>query len=394
MKLINGMTTIVGLLVLAFPILAISATRDTQKGDYLLFVGTYTARDSKGVYAYRFSAASKELIPLGLVAETPNPSFLAIDPTGRFLYAVNELEKYQGEASGSVSAFAIDKKSGKLSLLNQVSSRGLDPCYVSLDQSGRYVLVANYGSGSVAAFPLLKDGSLGEAASFVQHSGTGPDRERQEGPHAHWVGVMPDNHFAMAVDLGIDEVLVYRLNDKNGSLSANDPAFVKLEPGSGPRHLDFHPNSRFVYVISELQSKINVFSYDAQRGALQPLQSIATVPKEFSGTNYPAEIRVHPNGKFLFASNRGHDSVAVFSIDQKKGTLSPVGHFSTHGKNPRNFEIDPSGSHLFVANQESGNIVIFEIDQATGKLTSTGQVLHVDSPVCLKSLPVSRTQKP
>src|SRR5262245_55379187 len=394
MTLINGMTTIVGLLVLAFPILAISATRDTQKGDYLLFVGTYTARDSKGVYAYRFSAASKELIPLGLVAETPNPSFLAIDPTGRFLYAVNELEKYQGEASGSVSAFAIDKKSGQLSLLNEVSSLGTDPCYVSLDQSGRYVLVANYGSGSVAAFPVLKDGSLGEAASFVQHSGTGPDRERQEGPHAHWVGVMPDNHFAMAVDLGIDEVLVYRLNDKNGSLSANDPAFVKLEPGSGPRHLDFHPNSRFVYVISELESKINVFSYDAQRGALQPLQSIATVPKEFSGTNYPAEIRVHPNGKFLFASNRGHDSVAVFSIDQKKGTLSPVGHFSTHGKNPRNFEIDPSGSHLFVANQESGNIVIFEIDQATGKLTSTGQVLHVDSPVCLKSLPVSRTQKP
>jgi len=371
-----------------------SATRDTQKGDYLLFVGTYTARGSKGVYAYRFSAPSKELIPLGLVAETPNPSFLAIDPTGRFLYAVNELEKYQGEASGSVSAFAIDKKSGKLSLLNQVSSRGLDPCYVSLDQSGRYVLVANYGSGSVAAFPLLKDGSLGEAASFVQHSGTGPDRERQEGPHAHWVGVMPDNHFAMAVDLGIDEVLVYRLNDKNGSLSANDPAFVKLEPGSGPRHLDCHPNSRFVYVISELQSKINVFSYDAQRGALQPLQSIATVPKEFSGTNYPAEIRVHPNGKFLFASNRGHDSVAAFSIDQKKGTLSPVGHFSTHGKNPRNFEIDPSGSHLFVANQESGNIVIFEIDQSTGKLKSTGQVLHVDSPVCLKFLAVSGTKKP
>jgi len=367
---------------------------DTQKGDYLLFVGTYTAKDSKGIYGYRFSAASKKLTPLGLVAETPNPSFLAIDPTGRFLYAVNELEKYKREASGSVSAFAIDKNSGQLSLLNQISSRGTDPCYVSLDQSGRYVLVANYGSGSVAVFPLLKDGSLGEAASFVQHSGSGPDRERQQGPHAHWIGVTPDNQFAMGADLGIDEVVVYRLNDKNGSLSANDPAFVKLEPGSGPRHLDFHPNGGFVYVLSELQSKINVFSYDAQRGALQPLQRIATVPKEFSGTNYPAEIRVHPNGKFLFVSNRGHDSVAVFSIDQKKGTLSPVGHFSTQGKNPRNFEIDPSGSHLFVANQESGNIVIFEIDQATGKLTSTGQVLHVDSPVCLKSLPVSRTQKP
>ena len=366
-----------------------SGTRETRNGDYLLFVGTYTAKDSKGIYAYRSQSGSNKLIPLGLVAETPNPSFLAIDPTDRFLYAVNELEKYKGEASGSVSGFAIDKNSGKLSLLNQVSSRGTDPCYVSLDQSGRHVLVANYGSGSVAAFPVLKDGGLGEATTFVQHSGSGPVRERQEGPHAHWIGVTPDNRFAMAADLGNDKVLVYRFDQKTGSLSTNDPAFVKLEPGSGPRHLDFSPNGKFAYVISELRSKINVFSYDLQQGALEPLQSIATVPKEFSGTNHPAEIRVHPNGRFLYASNRGHDSIAVFSIDQKKGTLSLIGHFSTQGKNPRNFEINPSGSELFVANQENGNIVIFEIDQATGRLTSTGQVLHIDSPVCLKFLAVS-----
>ena len=280
MKLINGIATTIGVLLLAFPILGMTATRDSEKGDYVLFVGTYTAKDSKGIYAYRFSRISEKLIPLGLVAETPNPSFLAIDPTGRFLYAVNELENFKGEAPGSVSAFAIDKKSGKLLLLNKVLSRGTDPCYVSLDQSGRYVLVANYGSGSVAVFPVLKDGSLGEVASFVQHSGSGPDRERQEGPHAHWIGVTPDDHFVMAADLGIDEVMIYRLSDKNGSLSPNDPAFVKLEPGSGPRHLAFSPNGKFAYVISELQSKINVFTYESQRGLLDPLQSITTVPTE------------------------------------------------------------------------------------------------------------------
>ena len=370
-----------------------NATRAAETGEYLLFVGTYTANESKGIYAYRFVPASNELTPLGLVAETPNPSFLTVDSTGRFLYAVNELEKYKGESSGSVSAFVIDRKRGELSLLNEVSSRGTDPCHVSMDQSGKYVLVANYGSGSVAVFPVLKDGSLGKVSSFVQHTGSGPDRERQEGPHAHWIGVTSENRFVMAADLGIDQVLVYRFNEKPGILSANHPASVAMEPGSGPRHLDFHPNGKFVYVLSELQSKINVFSYDSRQGTLQPLQHIATVPKEFSGANYPAEIRVHPNGRFLFASNRGHDSIVVFSIDQEKGTLSLVGHFSTQGKKPRNFEIDPSGANLFVANQESGNVVIFNIEQTTGKLTPTGQVLHIDSPVCLKFMVLSGTRK-
>jgi len=388
MTVLRAMREIIGLLVLAFPILAMNATRAAETGEYLLFVGTYTANESKGIYAYRFVPASNELTPLGLVAETPNPSFLTIDATGRFLYAVNELEKYKGESSGSVSAFVIDRKRGKLSLLNEVSSRGTDPCYVSMDQSGKYVLVANYGSGSVVVFPVLKDGSLGKVSSFVQHMGSGPDRERQKGPHAHWIGVTSENRFVMAADLGIDQVLVYRFNEKPGILSANHPASVAMEPASGPRHLDFHPNGKFVYVLSELQSKINVFSYDSRQGTLQPLQHIATVPKEFSETNYPAEIRVHPNGKFLFASNRGHDSIAVFSIDQRNGTLRPVGHFFTQGKKPRNFEIDPSGTHLFVANQDSGNIVIFDIDQTTGKLTPTGQVLHLDSPVCLKFMVV------
>ena len=371
---------------------AMNATKDAAKDEYLLFVGTYTGKESKGIYAFRFDTTSARLAPLGLVAETPNPSFLAVDPRGRFLYAVNELEKYQGESSGSISAFAIDQKSGRLSLVNQVSSRGTNPCYVSLDNSGRYVFVANYGSGSVAVFPVLKDGSLGEAASFVQHSGSGPDRDRQEGPHAHWIGVTPDNRFVMSADLGTDKVLAYRLNDNNGGLSANDPAFVKVEAGSGPRHVDFHPNGRFAYVLSELYSTMTVFSYDSEQGALQLLQSVATVPGGFSGINHPAEIRVHPNGRFVFVSNRGHDSIAVFSIVQNKGTVSLVGHFSTHGRKPRNFEIDPSGSRLFVANQDSNNIVIFDIDPATGRLTTTGQVLQVDSPVCVKFMALGSTK--
>jgi len=389
LKATNEVRAVIGLVVLAFPILAMGATLDAEKGEYLLFVGTYTAKDSRGIYAYRSQPASNKLIPLGLVAETPSPSFLAIDPAGRLLYAVNELEKYKGEATGTVSAFAIDKKSGKLSLLNEVSSRGTDPCYVSLDKSGKFVLVANYGSGSVAVFPVLKDSGLGEATSVVQHTGSGPDRERQEGPHAHWIGVTPDNRFAMSADLGSDRVEVYRLNVSDGSISGNDPAFVKVEAGSGPRHIAFHPKFEFVYVLNELKSTVSIFSYDARRGTLQPYQTVRTIPDGFTGTNNPAEIEIHPNGRFLFISNRGHDSIAVFAIDQMKrrGTLSLVGHFSTQGKKPRNFEIDPGGTRLFVANQDSGNIVIFDINQATGKLTPAGQVLRVDSPVCLKFMP-------
>lgn len=372
------------LLVLAFPMAAISAAKDAPTGEYLLFVGTYTGKESKGIYAYRFNSGADHLAPLGLVAETPNPSFLAIDPTRHFLYAVNEIDKYRGESSGSVSAFAIDRESGRLSRLNEVPSQGTDPCYVSLDKSGKFVLVANYGSGSVAVFPALKNGSLGEASGFVQNTGSGPDRERQEGPHAHWIEVTPDNRFAMTADLGIDQVLVFPFDERNGGLSARDSRLAKVAPGAGPRHIDLHPNGRFAYVLNELQSTVNVFAYDTNRGQLQPLQTITTVPKEFSGVNNSAEIKVHPSGKFLFASNRGHDSIAVFSIDQRKGMLSLAGHFLTQGKKPRNFEIDPTGSRLFVANQDSGNIVVFDIDAATGKLTATGQVLRVDSPVCLK----------
>jgi len=360
----------------------------TSTGNYLVYVGTYTDRQSKGIYAYRFSATTGELVPLGLVAETSNPSFLAVDPGQKFLYAVNETGKFQDQSSGAVSAFAIDRRTGKLTLLNQVASRGADPCYVAVDKTGKYVLVANYSGGSVAVFPVLKGGKLGEATRVLQFKGTGADPERQESPHAHWIDFSPDNRFAVAADLGLDRLNVYKFDSSKGSLVPNDPAIVQVKPGAGVRHFAFHPSARFAYAVNEMDSSVTSFSYDRARGRLQELQTISMLPKDFSGKNDAAEIQVHPNGKFLYASNRGHDSIAVFTIDPEKRTLTPVEYVPTQGKAPRYFTIDPTGSRLFVANQSSGNIVVFQIDPVTGRLTATGQVLEIASPVCLKFVPI------
>jgi 6-phosphogluconolactonase len=371
-------------LVVILSLVTVAAAKESPKNKYLLFVGTYTEKESKGIYAYRFDAASSELTPLGVAAETTNPSFLAIDPSHRFLYAVNEVQNYKGASSGAVSAFAIDSLTSKLSLLNQVPSRGADPCYIAFDQTGKYALVTNYTGGSVAVFPVQPDGTVGEPSAFVQHRGSSVNKERQEGPHAHWIETTPDNRFAIALDLGLDELLVYRFDASKGSLSPNDPPYGSLDPGAGPRHLGFHPSGKFAYVVNELQSTITAFSYDPRQGALKKLKTVSTLPKGFSGSNDTAEIKVHPNGKFLFASNRGHDSIAVFSIDSHTGALTLVDHFPTQGKTPRNFEIDPTGTLLFAANQDTNNIVVFRIDPNNGRLTPTGQTLHVPSPVCLK----------
>jgi len=373
------------LLLLAF--VPAGVAKDSPRNKYLLFVGTYTEKESKGIYAYRFDTASSELTPLGVAAETTNPSFLAVDPSGHFLYAVNEVPTYKGATGGAVSAFAINRQTGKLSLLNEVPSRGADPCYISFDRSGKFALVANYTGGSVAVFPVQSDGRIGAASAFVQHAGSSVSKERQEGPHAHWIETTPDNRYAIAVDLGLDELLVYRFDAKTGALTPNDPPFAKLDPGAGPRHLAFHPSSKFAYVVNELQSTVTTFSYDADRGAFHKLGSVSTLPKNFSGTNDTAEIHVHPNGKFLFASNRGHDSIVVFTIDLKSGALTLVDHFPTGGKTPRNFEIDPTGKVLFVANQDTNNIVLFRIDPDTGRLSRIGQPLEVPSPVSLRFVP-------
>ena len=378
---------------LLFSLVTVTAAKDSPKRKYLLFVGTYTEKESTGIYAYRFDAESSELTPLGIAAEASNPSFLAIDPSHRFLYAVNEVQKYKDASSGVVSAFAIDRQkgdrqTGTLQLLNAVASRGADPCYIAFDKTGKYALVANYTGGSVAVFPVQSDGHIGESSAFVQHVGSSVNRERQEGPHAHWIETTPDNRFAIAVDLGLDELLVYRFDAKTGSLALNNPPYAKLDPGAGPRHLAFHPNGKFVYVVNELQSSITAFAYDASRGTLHTLKTVLTLPKNFSGSNNAAEIKIDSRGKFLFASNRGHDTIAVFSIDRKTGALTLAGSFPTQGKTPRNFEIDPTGRFLFVANQDTNNIVVFRIDANNGRLTPTKQILQVSSPVCLKFMAV------
>ena len=371
---------VLGLLAFLMPF-ALGSSK--AKDPYLIYVGTYTGPASKGIYAFRFDPASGKSTSLGLMAETTNPSFLAIDPTQNYLYAANEVGDYKGEKTGAVSAFAIDRKTGKLTLLNEVSSRGAGPCHVTLDKTGKYVLVANYDGGSVAVFPVQPDGRLGEASAVVQHSGHGPNSERQEGPHAHEIQLTRQNRFAIAADLGLDELLVYRFDPAKGTLIANDPPFAKVDPGAGPRHFAFHPNDKFIYTLNEMGGSVTGFAFDARKGALGKLQTLSSLPKDFKGKNDSAEIVADASGKVLYASNRGPDNIAVFAIDPAKGTLKLVEHVPTKGKTPRNFAIEPTGRYLFVANEESNNVVVFRVDPKSGRLTDTGQVLEVPSPVCV-----------
>ena len=352
--------------------------------DWIMYVGTYTRAPSKGIYAYRFQGATGTVTPLGtagLAAETENPSFLAVHPSQRFLYAVNEVSRYEGRDAGSVSAFSIDRSTGTLTLLNRVSSRGGGPCHLSVDRSGKWLFAANYGGGSVAAFPVHDDGTLGEASAFFQHTGASVNRARQSGPHAHAAVVSPDNRFVLTADLGLDRILTYRRDPAKGGLAPADPPFTASAPGSGPRHLAFRPDGKFAYVLNEMLSSVAAFRYDAGRGTLAELQALSTLPEGFTGENSGAEIVTHPGGKFLYASNRGHDSLAIFRIDAAKGTLTSAGHVPTQGKTPRSFAIDPSGRFLVAANQNSGTLVLFRIDQETGGLTPSGTEVQVPSPV-------------
>jgi 6-phosphogluconolactonase len=350
--------------------------------EYLAFIGTYTTKtDSKGIYSFRFDSATGKLTPIGVAAQTQDPSFLSISSNEKYLYAVNELPTFEGKSSGAVTSYSLDRKTGKLTQMNQVPSGGADPCYLSLDQTGKYLLVANYTGGSVATFPVGADGHLGAASAFVQHTGSGPNKEHQEGPHAHYIATAADNRHVFVADLGLDEVLIYRFDPATGSLTPSDPPYAKLAPGAGPRHLAFHPNGKFAYVLSELNSTVTAFAYNSANASFTNLQVLSTIPKDFAPHNDTAEIVVHPSGKFLYASNRGRDSIAVFAIDAAKGTLTPAGDFATTGKTPRNFALDPTGNFLLAANQESNHIVVFRINQATGALTPTGQVAQVRAPV-------------
>jgi len=365
-----GVALLVSILFLASP-----RAQNKTASQYLVYIGTYTTKqESKGIYAYRFDATTGKLTEIGLAAESTDPSFVAIHPNGKYLYAVNEVDNFNGQKTGAISAFAIDHKTGKLTLLNQVSTHGAGPCYVSLDQTGRWVLVANYDGGSVATFEVEADGSLSLMKGFVQHSGSSVDKQRQEGPHAHWIAVSPDNRFALVADLGLDDVLTYKLDPTAGSLTPNTPPYVQVKPGSGPRHFAFHPNGKFGFVLTEMATTVTAFSWNPTKGMLTPIQTVPTLPKDYSGPTEAAEIAVHPSGKFLYASNRaGIDTITIFSIDPAKGMLKETERVSTKGRTPRNFAIDPTGAYLLAANQESGNVVVFRIDATTGALTPTAR---------------------
>ena len=360
-----------------------------NQGDTLyLYVGAYTTSESEGIYVYRMQPATGALELASTADAGENPSFLAIHPQRRFLYAVNEISEFEGKPAGSVSSFAIDRSNGELTFLNRKSSVGDGPCHLIVDNTGNYVLAANYGGGSVCMLPIQDDGALGDATDFVQHEGSNADSGRQSAPHAHSIVADPANRYAFSPDLGLDKILSYKLDLAAGKLVPNDPPYAAVESGAGPRHFDFHPNRRFAYVINELDSTITGFTYDEANGALSEIQTISTLPDDFEGKSYTADVHVHRSGRFLYGSNRGHDSIAIFKIDETSGELSVIGHEPTQGEAPRNFGLDPSGTFLLAANQNSDTIVTFRINQETGLLDPTGQVTEASAPVCLQFVPL------
>jgi 6-phosphogluconolactonase len=352
----------------------------------LVYFGTYTNNDkSKGIYVSRFNSQTGELTPPQLAGEARNPSYLAVHPKGTHVYAVSEVGETDGKPGGSVLAFRI-QTDGTLAPMNRQSTVGGGPAHIVADKGGRHVLVANYGGGSVAVLPIDADGSVKPHSAFMQHSGKGADPKRQDAPHAHSINLDPANRFAYVPDLGIDKVMIYRFDSAKGLLQANDPPFAAVDPGAGPRHFAFHPQGRFAYVINEMSCKITAFTADPSKGALTPIQTISTLPGDgtVQAGYSTADVQVHPSGKFLYGSNRGHDSIAVFAIEPKTGRLTLVQHEPTGGSTPRAFGLDPSGQFLLAANQRSDSVVVFRIDQSTGRLTPTGHTISMGAPVCVK----------
>ena len=360
-------------------------SKQTSANKLHVFVGTYTRGESEGIYVSQLDLKTGTLSEPQLAAKSVNPSFVAIHPSRKFVYAVGEISDFQGKKTGGVSAFAVNPKTGQLKLINQQTSAGAGPCHLIVDATGKNVLVANYGGGSVACLPIQADGSLAKASSFHQHEGSSVNPQRQKGPHAHSINIDANNRFAMAADLGLDKVLIYRFDAKKGTLTPNDPPSVSVKPGGGPRHFAFHPNGKFAFTNNEITLTLTAFRYDAQAGTLKELQTLSTLPKGTPTTGLStAEVRVHPNGKFVYVSNRGHNTIAIFRFNQKNGKLKAVGHVSTGGETPRNFNLDPSGRFALVANQSTHNVVVFRVNQKTGELTPTGSEIKVFSPVCIR----------
>ena len=368
-----------------FSITIRAAQNPSVGGKYFVYVGNYTAKtESKGIYLFEFSSDTGKLTARGLAGETTDPSWVTIHPNGKYLYAANE----SGKAS-TISAFSIDSKTGKLASLNKVPALGEDPCYLSFDQTGKYLLVANYTSGNVVVFPIQPDGSLGEHTALETDAGTpGPNQKRQNTAHAHWIEPSGHNQFVYVADLGLDRVLFYKFDASKGTLTPGNPTdqfSAAVTPGAGPRHVVFGTDRKFMYVLAELTSTVTVFANEGHE-KFQSVQEISALPQGFSGRNDAAEIAISPDGKFLYTSNRGRDSVVVFSIDPTKGTLSKVEDVLTSGKEPRNFVIDPTGHYLLAENQNSNTIVEFAINPSTGKLTQTGEVIQTPSPICIAFL--------
>ncbi len=373
------------LLILLFVCLACAIPSGAVADDSLsVYLGTYTRGDSQGIYQAQLDTQTGKLHSLELAAELESPSFLALHPSKPIVYAVSEVANFDGEKAGAVSALRRDPASGRLTLLKQHSTKGAHPCHVSVTPCGKFVMVANYSGGSVACYSVEEDGGLGPMSGFVQHKGSSVS-PRQKGPRAHSIDSDPTGRFFYADDLGADKVFIYQLDE--GKFVPNEPAFASLAPGSGPRHLAFHPKDRFVYVVNELLSTITAFAHNADTGALTEIQTISTLPDGFDGKNTTAEIRVHPSGNFVYGSNRGHDSIAAFRINRDTGELTPVGHTSSGGNSPRNFTIDPSGRYVLAAHQLSDNVVAFRINQDTGLLEPTGSELAVGMPVCVAFFP-------
>ncbi|HKG79509.1 MAG TPA: lactonase family protein [Pyrinomonadaceae bacterium] len=361
-----------------------AGTWSSQPRERTLYVGTYTSGKSEGIYGYRMDHATGALTRFNSF-KSVNPSFLAIDRNKRYLYAVNEVSDYAGKPSGGVSAFAIDRASGNLRLLNEQATQGADPCHLVIDRKNHTLLVANYTGGSVAVLPIRSDGTLAPSIDLKQHEGSGV-KEQQKGPHAHCIILDRLERHALAADLGIDKVMIYRFDASTGKLAPANQPWAEVQAGAGPRHLTLHPNGKYVYVINELDSTLTVLKYNEVNGALSQIETVSTLPGDFSGASYCADVHVSPSGKFLYGSNRGHDSIVVFEIDPRTGKLKLIEHVSTEGKWPRNFTIDPTGRFLLVANQQTDNVVTFSIDSHTGRLKSTGNIEEIPSPVCLKFL--------
>ncbi|MBV9339290.1 MAG: lactonase family protein [Acidobacteria bacterium] len=395
-------------------LLLISQAASTQSNQYLVYFGTYTGfkyvhhsrtygvgeSHSKGIYFARFNAATGDLSAVQVAAEVVNPSFLTISPNHKFLYAVSEDPLSVGpplDHSSYVSAFAIEASTGNLRFLNSAPASGTSTCYISIDHTGRYVFLANFGSGSISVIRTRDDGSLGELTGFIQNVGSSVDRSIQTDPHPHWIGVSPDNRHVIVSDLGLDRVQIYNFDAATGMLSPPSPPFATVYPGGGPRHFAFDPSGRFGYQLSEMSGIVDVFRWDAAKGTLTTVQRVHTVPHDFFGGNHSAELEIHPNGKFLYESNRrtqgetvrGPDTIGVFSIDPSNGTLARIEEVPSGGTMPRNFALDPHGAYLLSANQLSNNVVVFKVDDRTGRLSKTGIETTVDTPVCIKFVPVA-----